>query len=617
VLLSYLDEAGNADIARLSIKQDESSQSTTTYSWTLLTDIQLPVNASAIIDTALGTLSVGRGLFILYEIQGQEQIAFVTLEKRFGQTFQTILGTPPGAHRITTVDDIESGETDLLIAGAGLWRLTHDQCVTSFSQPTQVSSDPLLQGIEELLIDQQGTLLTIWVENSDHTMGYLHTTVDFPTSGVAPAVPLVPSGGGAGFAAMRSKTTGVQSFFLTDDNSKISRLEQDPVSGLWKNTPFFTPALNENIIFTSFTTHISLAAADDSPLTDVALRLRSSGWVSIIVNGRNVSVGPDGLTIRTDSHGVVTLIIPTEDISSYTFTLDDVPGNNSLSGQSFSIDPSTKIQAALASIQSGDDLKDAKTKSGKPLIDSDLSQDDLDGAAGAISKMHKTLGNFSASNDAQLTNFTAALGTDASALVADSLLDGVWDAFHWVEDQLNTIEHWAVEVVDGVTNLIMKIAGKVLLFVLNTALKVLKAISWVFKNVLGIDISKLLDWLGFLFEWGDIIDTKNSIVALANSALTFGASAIAGLAPKVDDFFDSIEREIRNAVYPDSIKNAVAGSRTGSGSNGATPTNTRAVANTASGNFSQYQWGVCHHSSIKFTLTMISQNTVVRKMHPS
>jgi hypothetical protein len=476
-----VDDAGDMDIARVSVKQDES---TLAYSWNLFTDIQLPVNASAIIDTALGTLTVGRGLFVLYEIQGQERISFITLEKRFGQTFQTILGAPPGAHCITTVDDAGSGETDLLVAGSGIWRLTHDLCVVSGSQPTLVLSDPLFQGIEEVLIDQQSNEVTIWVANSDHTMVYLHTTVDFPTSGVAPAVPLVASGEGAGFASMRNQSTGFLFFFLTDDRGQISRLEQDPVSSLWKNTPFFTPSLNENILFTSYTTHISLTAADDTPLTNIELLLRSSGWVSIIINGHNTSVGPDGIAIRTDRKGTITLIIPTEDISSHTFTLDDMPGQTVLDGQSFQIDPATKIHAALAKIQSGDDLKNAKTQSGKNVVDGDtVSKDDMDKAATAISQMHATVTAGNISEMALGVNPVAFARTAVSreALSADSISDALWDAWHWLEDEFSQIENWVVKVADGVANFVMTIAGKVFIFVLNSALKVLKAIAWVLK----------------------------------------------------------------------------------------------------------------------------------------
>jgi hypothetical protein len=65
----------------------------------------------------------------------------------------------------------------------------HDLCVVLGSQSTLVFSNPLFQGIEEILIDQRSNEVIIWVENSDHTMVCLHTTIDFPMSGVAPTVP--------------------------------------------------------------------------------------------------------------------------------------------------------------------------------------------------------------------------------------------------------------------------------------------------------------------------------------------------------------------------------------------------------------------------------------------
>ena len=100
----------------------------------------------------------------------------------------------------------------------------------------------------------------------------------------------------------------------------------------------------------------------------------------------------------------------------------------------------------------------------------------------------------------------------------------------------------------------------------------------------------MLDWLGFLFIWEDIISTKNSIVSLVNSTLSFGATAVSGLTPNVEDFFNFIEQQIKDAVYPDEVTKSVGGLKSAS-----TASEPNAVATahtkTAPANFAQYQWG--------------------------
>jgi hypothetical protein len=52
-----------------------------------------------------------------------------------------------------------------------------------------------------------------------------------------------------------------------------------------------------------------------------------------------------------------------------------------------------------------------------------------------------------------------------------------------------------------------------------------KAISWVFEKI-TVAVQKLIEWIGFLFKWGDILNTADSIVALLNAGLDYATDQI-------------------------------------------------------------------------------------------
>jgi hypothetical protein len=191
---------------------------------------------------------------------------------------------------------------------------------------------------------------------------------------------------------MRNQSTGFLFFFLTDGHRQISRLEQDPILSLWKNTPFFIPSLNENILFT----HVSFTAADDTPLTNI--ELHQGGCQLLLMDVTSVLVQM-GLSYTQIVKALSPLsFLPKTSLCTLLPSMIYMPGQTVLNGQSFQIDPATKIHASLPKIQLGDDLNNAKTQSSKNVVDRDtISKDHMDKATTAISQMHTpvTGGNIS------------------------------------------------------------------------------------------------------------------------------------------------------------------------------------------------------------------------------
>ncbi|KAJ5830697.1 uncharacterized protein N7525_008950, partial [Penicillium rubens] len=82
----------------------------------------------------------------------------------------------------------------------------------------------------------------------------------------------------------------------------------------------------------------------------------------------------------------------------------------------------------------------------------------------------------------------------------------------------HNVEHWFVESANEFLRFVCKIGNKVFKLVLDTVEKVMHAMSWVWKKLKTV-IKDLINILGHIFNWKEIISTKNSISALLTSSI--------------------------------------------------------------------------------------------------
>jgi hypothetical protein len=61
-----------------------------------------------------------------------------------------------------------------------------------------------------------------------------------------------------------------------------------------------------------------------------------------------------------------------------------------------------------------------------------------------------------------------------------------------------------------------------------------------------VDLEKLVDWLGYLFDWADIKATHAVLANLAVQALDYTSSALTGAETAVNNFFDTLEAKFKS-----------------------------------------------------------------------
>jgi hypothetical protein len=86
----------------------------------------------------------------------------------------------------------------------------------------------------------------------------------------------------------------------------------------------------------------------------------------------------------------------------------------------------------------------------------------------------------------------------------------------------------------------------------------MKAVQFVFEKI-GVAFEKVVQWLGFIFKWGDILEVSDGVTSMVNGMLDFGANFIGKGSVIVDDFFTKLEANIRESTGVSSaVKNTSA-----------------------------------------------------------
>ena len=155
--------------------------------------------------------------------------------------------------------------------------------------------------------------------------------------------------------------------------------------------PFYTPSLTEKIEYDGFMTHITLHSAEKRPLSQETFLLKCpDGWADILINGRNVTVGPDGIPVISDVAGTLTLVTATDDVSSLQFVLADAGANfpAHLGGTEVKITPNNKVLDKIVTIRTGQDLRDAALADGTKVLEgSNVSDEDIDAAVESMAQL--------------------------------------------------------------------------------------------------------------------------------------------------------------------------------------------------------------------------------------
>jgi hypothetical protein len=400
-------------------------------------------------------------------------------------------------------------------------------------------------------------------------------------------------------APIRNTTREGNELYLVTADRSIQHYWQDSATTLWKQQVINVPEQNDVLEFNSFTTHLHFEDAKGRSLINEKVQITASEWTYVTINGYVYSLDQgSSAEVSTDIMGNVTIINMADDISCavYHLTADWLD-------KTLNIYSNAKITRGLASIKSADDLKNARTEDGKPVLTASYDDDTLNAVAGNISQLadkghelksgNSNHNGYRAGNAADQYTFTAVenkgvLHTgrltlnklpdnfmlsygNTSALpmlgvggIFDDLKHFAGDALHYLTDfvdsAIGAIKKGYIELKNGISFILEKIGDglrfvlaigdKILNIMLDTLGAVFKALNWVLK-LIGIDLEKILEWLGKLLGWTDILETSDKLCELINN----GFDIVAGTADVVSDKIADIFRDIEVAIAGEDIVN--------------------------------------------------------------
>ncbi|KAF7173266.1 hypothetical protein CNMCM5623_005493 [Aspergillus felis] len=374
--------------------------------------------------------------------------------------------------------------------------------------------------------------------------------------------PMRISSGVAQFAFYLNIQVPANVVFALIGDKKLLQLNQDPSSGDWTQRSITLPATELNEIFevNTFTTHIKCTDQNGTPAAHSTIFLRAKQETQATVNGLYYKLSPDSqLEIEADITGTLTIIQETHSLSAATIQITS-------GDQTLTIDPNSKISERLSTVKSGSDLSKVRVTDSKghtsPLVPSDVSQNDQEVVAKSLSRLleiqstlpdegsDKTFAlaappqdkpalwgvlsdshqlHFVEDSDA-LCNMSAASSPALYSLMssaslstpADAIFTVAGDLFCFLKDAWEDVKEFVVRKTSEFWEILVFIGGKVYKALLNSVSAVYSAIEFLF-NKIKVFFEKLVAWLGFMFNWGDILRShrvaKNMIKLYAGRAV--------------------------------------------------------------------------------------------------
>jgi len=185
----------------------------------------------------------------------------------------------------------------------------------------------------------------------------------------------------------------VDTLLSADGTGSLTLLQCGSDTGIWQAVPFYIPSDTNNMEVPSFTLRFKAVSDDPNESVDSCqLHIISSGSVEAFSNGSSATIDQVGRWYQADTFGVVSIIVSTSDMASFTFQVNQFQANGqtSVTVQSKVLNPNGKLNEKLVKINHKEDLLNARTQTGDLLITPGTVNDqDAEQAAQMISQLNK------------------------------------------------------------------------------------------------------------------------------------------------------------------------------------------------------------------------------------
>jgi len=363
-----------------------------------------------------------------------------------------------------------------------------------------------------------------------------------------------------------NRVNGGNTYFMHTGTNELKKAYQDPISTTWQTQDIILPSdpNAQSQKFDSYTTSLTVTDENNTPLSNLPILLSSSFRTPIYINNHYYVLDTAPITVKTDAMGCVTVIQRVEGTVAACLYAQSEAGGGVLG-----INPMTNGVSNVLVLNTDDALTDAtytddKGNNPSALVSTETSSDDISSAATSIATLSDaytaydpTTDSVSATRDPVavsgarmmvIPGSTASMAVDS---VGDAIEVAAGDLFDWLSNATEYVIDIVEDAVNAAWNFVCTIAGKVFTFVIDTIEKVVGAIQAIFQ-FLGVLIKDLIQFMKFLFSWGDIQKTKDVMKNVTLVLLQDCLNAASGLQKGLDGVIDGLEEKITAWGDPDS-----------------------------------------------------------------
>ncbi|KAK4209163.1 hypothetical protein QBC37DRAFT_486306 [Rhypophila decipiens] len=405
----------------------------------------------------------------------------------------------------------------------------------------------------QVVASQKGTTLVVLAVSASNDLYYIRgtrtksgsTTIVWEASGLPIRSDVLEIS-----TQYNLSSASIELIYVTNTNATVGHLYLTPESAIWQ----------ESII------PVRPASKQPQTLTYPAHTL-SCDWAYATVNNGTYTLSNTTPTkITTDSAGSINIVQRISDsIAAPSYEV----GLTQFGSTSISVDPAQRILTQLPKYTTAGSLKAAKTTDGRPV--QFPNTDNFDAAAGLLGRfqaVHDNVSKSSTNTSTEACSLNLAVSRVKSTPAAIESFtqlesgeyvkdDGSWisdaatdvanffgDAWECIKSGLRTGIKFALQVLDQGISIFLSIAGKIFRFVLRTAASVLRTFAGFLKSALGIDINGFLDWLGFVFDIGKVLETQKSVNKTIKAGFDFVSYSVTAFQPIIAQLFDTIKDQL-------------------------------------------------------------------------
>ncbi|KAF7585430.1 hypothetical protein BBP40_010954, partial [Aspergillus hancockii] len=526
-------------------------------------------NIKNILAVTVGVTSQGKGVFVLYD-STREKKRYIQFRNDVVDGIDMFAVDFPVHEKATCLAAYNNPLTDysaLILAGEEISLYVDKHYVYHNAKPTATVPGPL--GVTSIHVSQKGDLLSLWYTNNVQAAYYYNTSHDAFADGEV--IQFLPDRAGRTVSGMLwehdEQQLLVQTLTTANDDGFFTVWQQTQVSGYWDEHPFHVDAPVKATPTDSFVLRLQAQnPSDPSVIRRCQMEVTTADLLQCYCNGKSTAIGPVATWHDADENGVLNVIIPTSKITCGNIRVTAIrssSGGSSIPISTPPLAPSAKAIEKLQALRTGQDVLNAKTQLGDPLVaPGSMTLDRADEIAQALAILHKGALNLATNNS-----------TAAASLAARRRPP--FNRFNWFKKAWNKAKGWAKKgvdkirvyvkvlddlVPDGPLKIVLHFFEEPLEITLDTFDAILLGIDFV-VNLFSTGWEVLKAFLAFLFDWPDIIRTARSVKAWFDSGFDWAAEKIDDLDQLVDHYCDELSNRIKQVPTTDpvSIKSVTDG----------------------------------------------------------